>query len=240
MDFVAALILFNILILIYQILIEIFTALCRLTGMSYEKAKFQVISLLTGTGFTTIESEGMVMTKRRRKLAQSIMLFSYIFNVSIVSIIVNVFMSTASSSLREVKVGILFTMWNIILIIFLRKSKIIRKLVDYLAVKISDYRSRRKENYVTIYDTFGNKIIAEIEIRNIRKDMKGKTIEENQLKSKYNIQLLVIKRKEEIISQITPDTIIQENDTIVVFGRMKDIKTAFVKMFYKEDKVKNS
>ena len=53
MNLVSALILFNILILIYQLLIEIFTALCRLTGISYEKAKFQVVSLLTGTGFTT-------------------------------------------------------------------------------------------------------------------------------------------------------------------------------------------
>lgn len=234
MDFVAGLLLFNILILIYQILIEIFTALCRLTGMSYEKAKFQVISLLTGTGFTTIESEGMILTKRRRKLAQTIMLFSYIFNISIVSLIVNVFMSTSSSSNTEVKIGLLFTAWNIVLIIFLRKSKIIRKIVDAMAVKISDYRSKRKDNYVTIYDTFGNKVIAEIEIRNIRKDMRDKTIEENELKSKYNIQLLVIKRKEEVITQIMPDTIIQENDTIVVFGRMKDIKIAFIKIFDKQ------
>lgn len=234
MNFVAALLLFNILILIYQILIEIFTSLCRLTGMSYEKAKFQVISLLTGTGFTTIESEGMILTKQRRRLAQTIMLFSYIFNISIVSIIVNVFMATSSSSITELKLGLLFTLWNIFIIFILKKFKITRKFVDKLAIKISDSKSKRKENYITVYDTFGHKIIAEIEVRNIKEEMKGKTIEENQLKSKYNIQLLVIKRREEVISHITPDTIIQENDTIIVFGDIKAIKLALVKMFDKK------
>lgn len=234
MSLVAAIVLFNILILIYQILIEIFTALCRLTGISYEKARFQVISLLTGTGFTTSESEGMLVTKKRRKLAQNIMLFSYIFNISIVSIFVNVFVSTANTTMREVKIAFLLTAWNIVLIIFLRKSKIVKNFIDNLATRISDYRMKKKENYVSIYDTFGNKIIAEIELRNIRKDLRGKTIEEIELKNKYNIQLLVIKRKEDIISQIGPNTIIQEGDTVVVFGRLKDIKTVFVKMIEKE------
>lgn len=234
MSLVAAIVLFNILILIYIILIEIFTAMCRLTGISYEKARFQVISLLTGTGFTTAESEGMLVTKKRRKLAQNIMLFSYIFNISIVSIFVNVFMSTSNTTANEIKIAILLTMWNIVLMIFLRKSRIVKNLIDNLASKIFDYRMKKKENYISIYDTFGNKIIAEVELRHLRRDLVGKTIEELQLKNKYNIQLLVIKRKEEIISQIGPDTIIQEGDTIVVFGRLKDIKTVFVKMLDKD------
>ena len=121
MNLVSALILFNILILIYQVLIEIFTALCRLTGISYEKAKFQVVSLLTGTGFTTSESESMILTKKRRKLAQSIMLFSYIFNISIVSVFVNVFVSTSETTIQEIKLGLLLTIWNIAFIVFLRK-----------------------------------------------------------------------------------------------------------------------
>lgn len=237
MNLVSALILFNILILIYQVLIEIFTALCRLTGISYEKAKFQVVSLLTGTEFTTSESESMILTKKRRKLAQSIMLFSYIFNISIVSVFVNVFVSTSETTIQEIKLGLLLTIWNIAFIVFLRKFKILKKLVDYLSVKISDFKRKRKDNYVMVYDTFGNKVIAEIEIRNLRKSMKGKTIEEIELKKKYNIQLLVIKRKEEIISEIKSDAKIEENDVVVVFGRMKDIKQVFVRMLEKQEKV---
>ena len=39
-------------------------------------------------------------------------------------------------------------------------------------------------------DTFGNKVIAEIEIRNLKKSMKGKTIEEIELKKKLTLKNL--------------------------------------------------
>ena len=71
----------------------------------------------------------------------------------------------------------------------------------------------------------------------MKKSMKGKTIEEIELKKKYNIQLLVIKRKEEIISEIKPDAKLEENDVVVVFGKMKDIKQVFVRMLEKQEKV---
>ena len=43
MNLVLALILFNILILLYQIIIEVFTILFRITGINLEKSRFQVI-----------------------------------------------------------------------------------------------------------------------------------------------------------------------------------------------------
>ena len=59
--------------------------------------------------------------------------------------------------------------------------------------------------------------------------MKNKTIEEIQLSQKYHISLLVIKRKEQIISEIKPTTMLEEGDTVIVFGRVRDIKNAFIK-----------
>ena len=50
-----------------------------------------------------------------------------------------------------------------------------------------------------------------------------------ELAQKYHISLLVIKRKEQIISDIKPTTILEEGDTVVVFGKMRDIKNAFIK-----------
>ena len=48
--------LFTFMIIVYWIISELFTILFRLTGLPDEKARFQVISLLTGSGFTTRES----------------------------------------------------------------------------------------------------------------------------------------------------------------------------------------
>ena len=45
---------------LYILIIDVFTILFRMSGMTEEKAKFQVISLLTNSGYTTKESELVV------------------------------------------------------------------------------------------------------------------------------------------------------------------------------------
>ena len=145
MNLVSALILFNILIFVHQILIEILTAIVRLTGISYDKAEFQVVSLLTGTGFTTSESEQMLQTKKRRKIAQNIMLFNYIFNISFISVFINIFISSENSSLNEIKIGLLVTFWNIVFIIFLKKTKITKRIIAKIVSEIHNFKKMRKK-----------------------------------------------------------------------------------------------
>ena len=57
MNIYLALSLFSLMILVYWVISELFAMLFRFTGLPDEKARFQVISLLTGCGFTTHESE---------------------------------------------------------------------------------------------------------------------------------------------------------------------------------------
>ena len=72
-------------------MIEVFTVLFQLTGLTREKAKMQVVSLLTNSGFTTNESEIVMIGKHRRRLAKTVMLCGYSFAVIIVSVLVNIF-----------------------------------------------------------------------------------------------------------------------------------------------------
>lgn len=238
MSIVAALILFDVLIIVYQILIEVFTILYRINGINVEVSKFQVISLLTGTGFTTNESEAMMVTKKRRKITQRIMFFSYIFNVSIVSTFVTLFASTANAKKEEIPICIGLTIFIIAFLFLFYKTNITRNIIDKFVMYIVNNKKIKKENFMFIYDTYGNKVIAEIELKYMKSSMKNKSIEEMGLKEKYHIQLLVIKRKEQIISEIYQDTAIQEGDVVVVFGKMKDIKNAFVKEIEKKANLK--
>ena len=228
-NLVAAIIIFNVLILVYQIIIEIFSVLFRLSGVNFDKAKFQVISMLTGTGFTTSESEAILLTKRRRNLAQGIMLFSYIFNISIVSIIVNLFASTSNTNITEVKICILLVVINLMIMLIIGKFQPIRKFIDAVTTKLAHRKYSTAENYITVYDTYGKKVVAEVDIRHLNEDIEGLSIKEFGLKSNYHIQLLIIKREEEIISEITPDTVINNNDILIVFGKLHDIKRLFIK-----------
>ena len=66
-----------------------------MTGMSFDKAKFQALSAFSGTGFTTHEAERVVNNARRRKIVSWLMILG---NAGIVTVIV-----TATSSFAQVK-----------------------------------------------------------------------------------------------------------------------------------------
>src|SRR3954463_4341383 len=74
-------------LIIIMTVIEMFVILFRLTGLKVEISRFQVISMMTGTGFTTGESELILSHPIRRKLALFLILFgAFSFAVIISSI----------------------------------------------------------------------------------------------------------------------------------------------------------
>ena len=121
MNIYMALFLFSMIILIYWVITELFTILFRFTGLPDERARFQVISLLTGCGYTTRESEMFLSNRRRRRLARITMLFGYVFNITIVSAFINVFLSLKLSQVGHLTGGILIPVAAIaIIFVFMR------------------------------------------------------------------------------------------------------------------------
>ena len=103
MSIYMAITLFSFIILLYWIITEAFTLLFRMTGLPDERARFQVTSLLTGCGYTTKESEMFLSSRSRRRLVRITMLFGYVFNITVVSALINVFLS-----LKESQIGSFF------------------------------------------------------------------------------------------------------------------------------------
>ncbi len=223
----AAIIVFNILVFIYQVMIEIFTTIYSIEGIQIDKAKFQIISILTGTGFTTSESELMLLTKRRRKITELMMLFSYIFNISIVSTLVNIIISSEGPTISELIIGIILTIINFSIIVLLNKSTKVKCKLENLIKKIATNVRKKRKNPISVYDTLGDKVIAEINVLKINKNVNN--INTEKLKEKYDIQVLVIKRGEQVISSIEPNITIKYNDIVIVFGKMKNIKKIFAR-----------
>ena len=226
-NLLAAIIVFNILVFIYQVMIEIFTTIYSIEGIQLDKAQFQIISILTGTGFTTSESELMLLTKRRRKITELMMLFSYIFNISIVSTLVNIIISSAGPAINELIIGIVLTIINFLIIALLNKSTKVKSKLENLIKKIATNVRKKRKNPISVYDTLGDKVIAEINVLKINNNMNN--INTEKLKEKYDIQVLVIKRGEQVISSIEPNITINYNDIVIVFGKMRNIKKIFVK-----------
>ncbi len=136
MNILSSFIIFDILIIIYELLVTIFSSLYELSGLTKDEARFQVTSLLTGTGFTTSESEKMLETKKRKRITRDIMIISYIFNITIISTIVTLFTSTGKYTIRDLIIGILISAIILIFLILSKKIKRIRNIIDGFFLKV--------------------------------------------------------------------------------------------------------
>jgi hypothetical protein len=235
MGLIGAVLLFFLFILVYIIIAEVFTVLFRLTGLTEDKARFQVISMLTNSGYTTQESEVIATSKIRRKLARITMIFGYAFTVTIVSSVVNVFFALKKTQVEYI-VWIAFILGLFVVALYLlQKSNWIKKSFNSSIERIGNrIMFGKKSNPVIILDTYGGVVMAEVFLTHVPKNLENKTLEQTDLKVKHNINILLIKRNDTIIENIRGETIVQINDTLVVFGARKNIRAVFEKVLDEE------
>ncbi len=221
-------ILFSVIILIYWIIMELFTMMFRITGIPDDKARFQVLSLLTGAGFTTRESESAVSSRMRRRLAQVTMLFGYVFNVTIVSTLVNVFFSLKSAQIDTFFLGIVIPLLIAALVIMLIRTRFIRKRIDRLLSRLAGRIMKQdKVNTVLLMDYIGHDSIANVILKEVPEPLQGKTLAESKLKQEHNLTLLLVERDGIKPEAARADTIFREGDRLTVFGRYDEISRVF-------------
>lgn len=214
---------------IYLFIVEIFTVLFRLTGLTEEKARFQVISLLTACGFTTSKSEAITMTKKRRQLAAVTMIFGYIFSLIIVSVVVNVFMEMSASHINTFA-GIGATFTGVFLVIFglikLKKAKLsFDALIDKIYIKLS----RNRPDNLTIMDVIAGKIIANVPLDVLPAIFIDTQLKNSGLETEHDIQILAISRDGRYLESVNGNTKLQLHDDIIVFGNEHEIVKLFGK-----------
>ena len=243
MSFISALISMIAVIIIYALLVKIFTALFRMTGISKDKSRFQVISLLTSSGYTTEESEIIVSDKTRRKIAISAMITGYFFSVIIVSLLVNLFTAIDYSEFEDEIIIIFAAIGGLLLIFLIFSIPFVRRGTDKIIEKITRliYKRHTKGNYISVIDSYGKFIVANVYLRNIPKGLEGVSVYKSDLRKKYDINLLMFTRKDKTHS-INKDTILVNGDTVLCFGKAKSIQEAFlenieIKIVEKDDDV---
>ncbi|MGL4363039.1 MAG: hypothetical protein ACRCSG_07240 [Cellulosilyticaceae bacterium] len=230
MDIISATMSFIMVITIYLIISEIFTVLFRLTGMTQEKARFQVISMLTGSGFTTSESELITNSKTRRRLAKITMIFGYSFTVTIVSMIVNIVIGLPQAEIKSIWAVLLIIAPFIGIIICLFKVTSVRKIFENMIENIaSKLITNQGINSIMILESYGNSVMAEVHLKLVPKILEEISLADAQLNAKHGIKLILIKRKGQMITEIVGDTKVMLNDKVIVFGNYKTIRQIFQK-----------
>ena len=212
MNIYAAASLFAVLILLYWIISEVFTVLFRLIGLPEEKARFQVVSLLTGAGFTTRESEMILSSRSRRRLARITMLFGYVFNITFVSAVVNVFVSIKLRSLGSSVLSLLIPMTAIATVFAITRAPHVRAKIDNSVIRI---------------DQIGKQTIARVTLHHVPEELRNKTLSGMKLKPTRNILVLTVERADHSVVQPNAHTKFQYEDRVTVFGDYRQICQVF-------------
>ena len=227
MNIYLALTLFSVVILVYWVISELFAMLFRFTGLPDEKAQFQVISLLTGCGFTTRESELLLTTRSRRRLARITMLFGYVFNITIMSMLINVFLSLKVTEFKNLFSFLIPILAASVIIIFMRVPKLRAfgdRLIERVAGKITN---RGTANSVLLIDYLGEDSIAQITLVNVPAAFAGKRLSDTGLKQEHNILVMLVEVPGQKAEPAKASTIFHAGDKLTVFGDYQTVCRVF-------------
>lgn len=229
MNIYTDIVLFSLIIIVYWIITELFTILFRFTGIPDEKARFQVISLLTGAGFTTRESELLLTNRVRRRLARATMLFGYAFNITIVSAFINVFMTLKFSQVRHYYLGILVPLSLGIIIFSLMRIPRIRARWNRILQKVADRLVGRTDSFNTVLllDYISGDSIAIVTLKRIPEALQGIPLSESGLRSNTGILIMLVEHSGQKAVPAGADTVFAVGDELTVFGNYSAICKTF-------------
>ena len=209
-----------IILLFLALLVEVLSIALKVTGLDMEKARFQVISIITHTGFTTRESELITQHPTRRRIVQVLMLVSYVTTATFISIII--------SALRSHQEFMFFTLLAalamVLIILLFRNKRMLNSLeaiIEKQIVKQMKNYSKNKtvEEVLRLNDEYG---VAEF-IIDENSSLLGLPLKSSGLKQNY-IQVLNIDRGSHMVHFPKNDFVFQLGDKVVVYGLINSIK----------------
>lgn len=208
-------------IVLLTAIMEIAATALKLTGINIHIARFQALSALTGTGFTTRETESIMKHRQRRII---VMILMIVGPLGFLTILGSVLVSIKEEVFLYELIAIL-TVIFIILRIF--KSKFIGSLFHRLVERqIKKRRLFRKvvlEEVLTLDENLG---VCEFEVRENSK-VAGKKLIDTNFKNE-GFMILAIERKDGVLSVPRGSDTIQKGDKLVIFGSIKNMKQALI------------
>ena len=214
--------------LIMALVIEIGVLLFRMTGLDKEIARYQVISMLTGTGFTTKESALIIDHPIRRRISSGLILFGYFSLAVIISSIANLL----SNDLRIELLFVIIIVLTFIILVF--KNKVIYATLENRFEHEMDTEYNLEDwPMKTALALEQEEMVAIIEVKYDSKyiGLKGKSlVEENR-----DIVLLIIRRGNEILRFDLFEIELQAGDKIMIIGKEEIIKERYEGMLSEEE-----
>ncbi|HSP23515.1 MAG TPA: hypothetical protein VLQ20_14420 [Planococcus sp. (in: firmicutes)] len=203
--------------------IEIAVMLFMATGLNKPIARYQVISMLTATGFTSEESRLIVDHPIRRRISAAVILFGYFSLAVMIS-------SIATILSNDLRINVLFIVIAVFLtILLLLKSGGIKAfLTDRFEHEMEEAYDLEDWPLKTALSLEDNDMVALLEIKN-GSEYAGKTAEK-LLDRDDDIHLLFIRRGSAIVRKLVFEETLQIGDLVMIFGDKETIKSRFREM----------
>lgn len=210
-----------ILLTVLWLIIEILSIVLKITGLDLYKARFQVISMITHTGFTTRESELIVQHPLRRRIASVLMVISYIAQASLISL----FFNAINNDQRKLVTIIAVLSGVALFVIMITRNKFLSKKFNRIVEKfiagtiMKKTKSRSIDEVLKVSPGYA---VYEILVSDAS-PICNLTLSSAKLKEQY-IQVLKVDRGSETIDFPSANFIIKQGDVLIVYGKINSIK----------------
>lgn len=209
---------------IIMIIIEVSTLILQATGLQKSVARFQAISLLTGTGFTTTEAEMITKHPVRRRLAAILIIFGVISFAIIITLFIAIL--TEDILFNQMVIGIMVIM---LLFVLLKLPFVQRFFNRRLKGPLNEHLTLNE-----VYHIGEDEIVTKVVLSN-RHQKLLKSLKALRLASEKDIHILTIERIEDkgntvqttFIKHPTGSTVLQAGDKLLLFGPKKTIHALF-------------
>ena len=203
-----------ILLAIAQVIVRIASVALRLTGLQDHIARLQSISALTGTGFTTTESESIVNYPIRRRVIVGLMIFGNLGLVSVASTFIIAFTDKAGDT-NAILMQAIFIILAIAAIFVIMTSKTLDAvLCRFIRTILRSFTNLEQKQTHMLLDLGDNYSIVEYVFRGREPQPLS-----NIFPASVKIHVLSIQgSRPRHLDEISLDSIIEPNETFICYA----------------------
>ncbi|GKV69731.1 potassium transporter TrkA [Sporosarcina sp. NCCP-2716] len=212
---------------IVGLVIEMAVVLFTATGLKKTIARFQVISMLTGTGFTTDESSLIIDHPIRRRLSASVILFGYFSLAVIISSIATLLVNDLKLRLLVLVIAFLIAVQ-----VLLKNGAVFRYLERKFERRMDEQFELEDWPLKTALELGEEDGVALLAIEEDCAFIGGKC--QGLLDDEDDIHVLFIRRGDRVLRKSLFEETLQAGDQVLVFGDRELIDRKFSDMLAEE------
>jgi MFS family permease len=187
------------------------------TGLSRESARFQARSALTGSGFTTSESESVVRHPVRRRIVMTLMLLGSAGIAAVIGSIVLAFVQPGETDNWPARIGVLLV-GVVVLWLFASSRWVDRGITRVTMWALGRYTSIDVHYYANLLHLGGDYVITELPVQE-EHWLADRSLVELDLRREGIIVLGIAQADGTYLGVPKRGTVLRVGDTLVIYSR---------------------